>query len=487
MLRIGMDTYRKKGTGDIKVLIIGAGNCGTMVAKEIKQCKYINNSYPIGFIDDDIQKRNSRVVGLQVLGNRNAIKDVVKHYEVNHIIIAMPSASRKIIAEIVNICKETSCELKLVPNLNDIIQGKVAVSQVRNVEVEDLLGRTPISIDLEGIANYVEDKVVLVTGAGGSIGSELCRQIAPFKPRILILLGHGENSIYHIDMELGKRFPTLNRVPVIADVKNREDIMAVFNKYKPQVVFHAAAYKHVPLMEQNPQQAVMNNIFGTKHVAEVSDLYNVERFVLISTDKAVNPTSVMGASKRVAEIIVQTVSIESTTRFSAVRFGNVLGSRGSVIPKFKTQIAEGGPVTVTHPDMIRYFMTIPEASQLVVQAGAFTKRGEIFILDMDKPVSIYQLAKDLIRLSGLEPNVDIDIQFTGLRPGEKLFEELLTDEEGLSATKNNRIFIGKPLDREVDRLMEEINGLEAILRYEIPEVKGFIQSLLSSKETKSVS
>lgn len=483
VLRLSKDNYRKKGTGQFKVLIIGAGDCGSMVAKEIMQNKYITNSYPVGFIDDDIRKFNSHIAGLRVLGDRSAIQDVVKRCEVDHIIISMPSASRKTISEIVTICKETHCQLKIVPKLGDIIEGKVTVSHIRDVEVQDLLGRSPATIDLAGIANYVEDKVVLVTGAGGSIGSELCRQIAPFKPSKLILLGHGENSIYQIDIELEKKFPNLIRQPIIADVKVREEIMTIFDRYKPDVVFHAAAYKHVPLMEQNRKKAYANNIIGTKNVAEASDRYNVDRFVLISTDKAVNPISVMGASKRMAEIIVQSIGSRSATKFSAVRFGNVLGSRGSVIPRFKAQIAEGGPVTVTHPEMIRYFMTIPEASQLVVQAGAYTKNGEIFILDMGEPMNIHTLAKDLIRLSGLEPNRDIDIQFTGLRPGEKLFEELFTNDEELGSTKNNRIFIGTPLVREADVLMNEMNDLESIMQVDLSEVKAFIIDLLNSTST----
>lgn len=417
-----------------------------------------------------------------MLGDRNDIHQVVKKHAVNHIIIAMPSASRKDISEIANICKETNCELKITPKLDDILQGKITASAVRDVDVEDLLGRAPVQIDLEGIANYVENKIVLITGAGGSIGSELCRQIAPFKPKLLLLLGHGENSIYLIESELQKRFPELKREPLIADVQNMESVMRIFREYRPQVIFHAAAHKHVPLMEKNSYQAVLNNIIGTKNVAEAAYLNGAERFVLISTDKAVNPTSVMGATKRIAEILVQCFSRRSAgTKFAAVRFGNVLGSRGSVIPRFKEQISEGGPVTVTHPEMIRYFMTIPEASQLVIQAGAYATGGEVFILDMDKPVKIFDLAKDLIRLSGFEPFKDIDIVFTGMRPGEKMFEELLTDEEGMSATKNNRIFIGKPMSAEAQEINEEIGQLERIIRVDLTEIKAFIRELLEEK------
>ncbi|WEK53632.1 MAG: nucleoside-diphosphate sugar epimerase/dehydratase [Candidatus Cohnella colombiensis] len=478
VLRLSSDNYRKKGTGEFKVLIIGAGDSGTLVAKELKQNKHVNNSYIVGFIDDDPRKQSRQISGLRVLGNRNAIGQIARKWEVNQIIIAIPSAEREDVSEIVKICKETNCELKIIPQIRDIIQGKVSISRMRNVEVQDLLGRSPVSIDLEGIANFVENKVVLVTGAGGSIGSELCRQIAPFKPEKLILLGHGENSIYQIDLELRKKFPGLHICPKIMDVKNREGIMDIFANDMPQVVFHAAAYKHVPLMESNPEQAVHNNIYGTINVAEASDRYGVERFVLISTDKAVNPTSVMGATKRVSEIIIQTIGLRSATKFSAVRFGNVLGSRGSVIPTFKSQIAEGGPVTVTHPDMTRYFMTIPEAAQLVIQAGAYTERAELFILDMGEPMNIYQLAKDLIRLSGFEPHKDIEIQFIGLRPGEKLYEELLTNDEKLSTTMNNRIFIGSPLTRDKDALLREINHLESIIRYNISEAKQYVEPQL---------
>lgn len=480
--RLFSDNYHRKGTNETRVLVIGAGDCGIMVAKEIKQNKYLNNSYLVGFIDDDPQKKLNRVVGIRVLGDRNDIHQVVKKHAVNHIIIAMPSASRKDISEIANICKETNCELKITPKLDDILQGKITASAVRDVDVEDLLGRAPVQIDLEGIANYVENKIVLITGAGGSIGSELCRQIAPFKPKLLLLLGHGENSIYLIESELQKRFPELKREPLIADVQNMESIMRIFREYRPQVIFHAAAHKHVPLMEKNSYQAVLNNIIGTKNVAEAAYQNGAERFVLISTDKAVNPTSVMGATKRIAEILVQCFSRRSAgTKFAAVRFGNVLGSRGSVIPRFKEQISEGGPVTVTHPEMIRYFMTIPEASQLVIQAGAYATGGEVFILDMDKPVKIFDLAKDLIRLSGFEPFKDIDIVFTGMRPGEKMFEELLTDEEGMSATKNNRIFIGKPMSAEAQEINEEIGQLERIIRVDLTEIKAFIRELLEEK------
>ena len=460
--RMIRDGYYKKTNDQRKALIIGAGDCGTLIAKELKQ-NASSEIYPIAFIDDDPLKYKHQIYGLSVLGGRDKILDIVISYGVDDIIIAIPSLSRKETSEIIEICKQTKAKLKIIPKLDDLIQGKVSLQEIRDVEVDDLLGRDPVKVDLRGIADYVEHKTVLITGAGGSIGSELCRQIAPFHPKELLLLGHGENSIYMIEMEMRRMFPDLCIRSIIADVQDRRRIEEVFSYYRPQVVFHAAAHKHVPLMEQNPAEAIKNNVFGTKNVAECADLFGTERFVLISTDKAVNPTSIMGATKRIAEMFIQSLGKNSKTKFIAVRFGNVLGSRGSVIPYFKEQIKRGGPVTVTHPEMIRYFMTIPEAVQLVIQAGAIVQGGEIFILDMGKPVKIVELAKDLIRLSGFEPNVDIDIEFSGIRPGEKLYEELLTSEEGLSSTKHDRIFIGKPANINRSELDFEIKKLEKVL------------------------
>ena len=375
----------------------------------------------------------------------------------------MPSVSRTEIKHIIELCKQTKAKLKIVPILNDLIIGKVNIQQIRDVQVEDLLGRDPVHTDLQGIANYVEGKTVLVTGAGGSIGSELCRQIAKFKPKQLLLLGHGENSIYTIEMELRQNYPSLRLEPIIADVQDRDRIEQVFEIHRPQVVFHAAAHKHVPLMERNPAEAIKNNVFGTRNVAWAAHLYTAERFVLISTDKAVNPTSVMGTTKRIAEMIIHTINKGSKTKYAAVRFGNVLGSRGSVIPRFKEQIQRGGPVTVTHPEMVRFFMTIPEAVQLVIQAGAYAQGGEVFVLDMGEPVKISDLAKSLIKLSGFEPDDDIKIIYTGMRPGEKLYEELLTSEEGLTSTLHNRIFIGKSEEYELDMLRQRVRQLEAVV------------------------
>lgn len=445
-----------KGAGKQNVLVVGAGDCGALIAKEIVQNEAFAGSQLIGFIDDNTDMRKMQILGHPVLGDRSKIDDIVKDKDVQDIIIAIPSAKRSEIIEIINICKLTGAKVRIIPSINDLINGKVAVKALRNVEVEDLLGRDPVNIDLAGIADYVSDKVVLVTGAGGSIGSELSRQIASFNPSRLLLLGHGENSIYTIEMELRTKFPHLVLETIIADIQDRSRMDAVFRVHRPKVVFHAAAHKHVPLMERNPSEAVKNNVFGTKNVADCADKYKADRFVLISSDKAVNPSSVMGATKRIAEMYIQSINTTSETSFVAVRFGNVLGSRGSVIPRFKQQIASGGPVTVTHPDMVRYFMTIPEAVQLVIQAGAFAKGGEVFILDMGKPVRILDLALDLIRLSGLEPDEDIEIKFTGMREGEKLFEELLTDSEATTATQHERIFISKP---------SEINRTELLLQY----------------------
>ena len=403
-----------------KVLIVGAGDAGALLLREL-------NQYHIG-------KR-------QVIG---------------FIIIAMPSVKGKNIKEIINICKKTSCKLTILPGVYEIIEGSVSVSQLRPVDVEDLLGRDPVELDNVAVAKYLSGKTVLITGAGGSIGSEIVRQVAKMYPNKLLLVGKGENSIYEIMQDMNLEYPQLKKVPIIADVRDEERINAIMDYFKPQVVFHAAAHKHVPLMEYQPSEAVRNNILGTKVIAETAAKHKVETFVMISTDKAVNPTSVMGCTKRIAEMFVQSMNKESSTRFVAVRFGNVLGSRGSVIPLFKKQIAKGGPVTVTDAEMKRYFMTIPEASQLVLQAGAMAKGGEVFVLDMGKPVRIYDLAKDLIKLSGFIPDKDIEIKITGLRPGEKLFEELLSAEDGTEKTTHSKIFIAKIKDVDKAELQRQI-------------------------------
>nr|WP_312562807.1 nucleoside-diphosphate sugar epimerase/dehydratase [Anaerospora sp.] len=423
-----------------KVLIIGAGDAGAMIARELRQ-RFYDTKNLIGFIDDDRNKIKNKLFGVPVLGNCDDLPQVVCKYGVTEIIIAIPSANGERLREIFKACRETKCTVKTVPGLYEIIDGQVTVDQLRNIDLEDILRREPVKLDLDQIAGYLTRKRVLVTGAGGSIGSELCRQIARMSPSQITLVGKGENSIYEIHQELTAKFPKLSIEPVIADVRDKHRIFNIFSRVQPQVVFHAAAHKHVPLMEAQPEEAVRNNIFGTQTVAEAADRANAEKFVLISTDKAVNPTSVMGATKRVAEMIIQNMNRISNTSFVAVRFGNVLGSRGSVIPLFKKQILKGGPITITHPDMKRYFMTIPEASQLVLQAGALAQGGEVFVLDMGEPIKIVDMATDLIELSGLEPGRDIEIQFSGLRPGEKLFEELLTAEEGTSSTKHEKIYV----------------------------------------------
>ncbi|HHV56943.1 MAG TPA: polysaccharide biosynthesis protein [Firmicutes bacterium] len=438
------------------VLIVGAGDAGAAVVREFRNHDRIPGNgadmRPIGFVDDDPAKQGQHLLGFPVLGRRKDIPDLVRAYGVAEIIIAMPSVRGKAIKEIVEICRGTGAKLRIIPGMYDLMEGKVRVDPIRPVQVEDILGREPVKVDVPSIAGYLAGQTVLVTGAGGSIGSELCRQVARVRPRLLVLLGHGENSIYQIHQELSGRYPELALARVIADVKDEAAVGDVFRTYAPGVVFHAAAHKHVPLMELNPAEALRNNVLGTRVVAEAAARYGAHTFVLISTDKAVNPTSIMGASKRVAEAVVQSLGRGSKTRFAAVRFGNVLGSRGSVVPLFQRQIAAGGPVTVTHPEMVRYFMTIPEAVQLVIQAGALAKGGEVFVLDMGEPVKIVDLARNMIELSGYKPGVDMDIVFTGIRPGEKLYEEILTAGEGITATSHERIFIARPEEVAEDKL-----------------------------------
>lgn len=460
--------YRQIQRKKNKVLIIGAGDAGAMLLREIERY-HIANRQVIGFIDDDKNKTGKILLGVKVLGTRNELVKIASEKGIDEIIIAMPSVKGKEIKAIISICKQTNSKLTILPGLYEIIEGKVSISQLRPVDIEDLLGRDPVKLDTTAVKEYLAGKIVLITGAGGSIGSEIVRQVAKMQPKKLLLLGKGENSIYEITQELKINCPEVKTVPIIADIRDKERIKAIMDYFKPQVVFHAAAHKHVPLMEYQPAEAVRNNILGTKVVADEAAAHNVETFVMISTDKAVNPTSVMGCTKRVAEMYVQSMNKNSGTRFVAVRFGNVLGSRGSVIPLFKKQIAKGGPVTVTHPDMKRYFMTIPEASQLVLQAGAMAKGGEVFVLDMGEPVRIYDLAKDLITLSGLIPDKDIEIKITGLRPGEKLFEELLSAEDGTEKTTHKKIFTARikeidkaGLDREIRRILEITDGEEVV-------------------------
>lgn len=453
-----------KDDSDIKrVLIIGGGEAGSMVVKEMYNNPQIHR-YPVAIIDDDPKKHRMKIYGVPVVGNRMDISRVVQQKEVDEILIAMPSASRREIREIVNICNKTRCSLKTLPGIYEIIDGRVSIKQMRDIEIEDLLGRDPVEVDLAAMSDYLVNETVLITGGGGSIGSELCRQIAGFSPRKLIIFDCYENNAYEIQQELKRRYGSdLNLEVCIGTVCDRNRLEQVFKIYRPMVIFHAAAHKHVPLMEENPMEAIKNNVFGTVNVAECADKYEARRFVLISTDKAVNPANVMGATKRIAEIVVQDMDRKSKTEFVAVRFGNVLGSNGSVIPLFRKQISEGGPVTVTDPEVIRYFMTISEAVQLVIQAGAMAKGGEIFVLDMGEPIKIRDLARDLIKLSGFEPDVDIKIEYVGLRPGEKLYEELLMAEEGLRETEHEKIFIGKPVFNNINQLKRELEMLKAIL------------------------
>jgi FlaA1/EpsC-like NDP-sugar epimerase len=487
--RIIRDNYIKIQPYHRHALVIGAGYAGTIVVKELKH--YQSEIYPIAFIDEDVRKKNLEVLGVPVVGGSKDIQRAVETFNITDIIIALPSASRTEIADILEICKQTGCQIKMIPRMNDLINGNISLKMIRDVSVEDLLGREPVSVDLNGITDYLTNHVVMVTGAGGSIGSELCRQIAEFNPEKLLLLGRGENSIYEIELELRNKFPDLAIEPIIADIQHKQRIHGIFDQYRPQVVFHAAAHKHVPLMEQNPIEAIKNNILGTKNVSECAHEFEALKFVMVSTDKAVNPTSVMGATKRIAEMIVQSLNQTSNTHFSAVRFGNVLGSRGSVIPIFKRQIESGGPITVTHPEMIRYFMTIPEAVQLVIQTGALATGGEVFILDMGKPVKIADLAHDLIRLSGLEPDKDIKVVYSGIRPGEKLFEELLTSEEGTSATKHDRIYVGRPLKAHADELSFQLKKLECLTlekdQPDLLEIREQLKQLVPSYQVKDVS
>lgn len=460
-----------------KVMIIGAGAAGNMLLREIETSGYIAKSVKC-FVDDNPGCQGKSMRGVPIVGGREAIPDAVEQYGIDEIIIAVPSANKKTISELVEICKNTGARIQILPGMYQLVNGDVSVSKLRKVEIEDLLGREPIKIDVDKVAGYVSGKVVLVTGGGGSIGSELCRQLAAHNPKQLIIVDIYENNAYDIQQELKRKYPNLNLEVLIGSVRNTGRINQIFEQYRPQYVFHAAAHKHVPLMEDSPGEAIKNNVFGTYKTAKAADKYGVERFVLVSTDKAVNPTNIMGASKRMCEMIVQMMNTESKTEFVAVRFGNVLGSNGSVIPLFKKQIAEGGPVTVTDPNIIRYFMTIPEAVSLILEAGAFAKGGEIFVLDMGKPVKILDLAENLIKLSGYRVGEDIEIKFTGLRPGEKMYEELLMSEEGLKSTENELIHIGKPIEFDHEEFKRQLNELDVISREEPEKVKKLVKDIV---------
>ena len=450
-----------------------------MLIREIQTSDKIDYN-PVCIVDDDPAKIGKSIGDVKIVGSTAEIKDFAELYNIEEILIAMPSVPKKEIQKIFDICKTTKCKVKILPGLYQIVNGEASVSALRPVQIIDLLGREQIKVNLDEIVGYIEGRVVLVTGGGGSIGSELCRQIASHNPKQLIILDIYENNAYEIEQELRRKHPELNQLALIASVRDVGKMDDVFKKHRPDIVFNAAAHKHVPLMETSPNEAIKNNVFGTLNVARCSDKYGVKTFVQISTDKAVNPTNVMGATKRICEMIIQTLGRHSKTNFVAVRFGNVLGSNGSVIPLFERQIAEGGPVTVTHKDIIRYFMTIPEAVSLVLQAGAYAKGGQIFVLDMGEPVRIYDLAYNLIKLSGLEPGIDIEIKCTGLRPGEKLYEERLMDEEGMQTTANGLINIANPIDIDEGFLWAELDKLYKAAYAETDNIRATVAELVTT-------
>lgn len=487
VIRFGLSFFRglknnyplKKQNQDKRILIIGSGATASLIASEIKNHASTYGQV-IGFIDEDENKLNKNIAGVKVLGNNYDIVSIAHRLKINEIIIAMPTANSVTMRMIVGECNRTEAKVRITPGIREMIDGQVSISKIRDVEIEDLLGRETVNLNITEVANYIEDKIIMVTGGGGSIGSELCRQISRLNPGKLIILDNYENNAYDIQNELLKDYgKKLNLDVIIASVRDRDSIFSIIETSHPDVIFHAAAHKHVPLMERSPNEAIKNNVFGTKNVAEAAHEYGVERFVLISTDKAVNPTNMMGASKRICEMIIQGLAQQSKTKFTAVRFGNVLGSNGSVVPLFKKQIKEGGPVTVTHREIIRYFMTIQEAAQLVIQSGAIAKGGEIFVLDMGQPVKIYDLAVDLIKLSGLKLNEDIEIEITGLRPGEKLYEELLMDTEGLSDTRYDKIRIGQPSEIDYLMLKKSLDEVRLILKSSDKDVLiGMVQNIV---------
>ena len=466
-----------------KVMIIGGGEAGRTLITEIQNSKYLDQKVAC-IIDDDPKKIGRYIKGIKVVGNRDSIKKNVKRYNIQQIILTIPSVNSARIRPIVEICQDTNCELMILPGVYQLVTGEVKASKLRPVKIEDLLGRDEVHINLNEIMDYVSGKVIMVTGGGGSIGSELCRQIAEHRPKQLIIFDIYENNAYDIQQELVRKHPELDLVVLIGSVRDENRIDSIFEQYHPEIIYHAAAHKHVPLMEDSPNEAIKNNVLGTYNMVRMADKWNVKRFVQISTDKAVNPTNIMGASKRICEMIIQTYNKESNTEYVAVRFGNVLGSNGSVIPLFKKQIAEGGPVTVTHPEIIRYFMTIPEAVSLVLQAGAYAKGGEIFVLDMGDPVKILDLAKNMIRLSGYKVDQDIKIEFTGLRPGEKLFEELLMDEEGMTDTPNKLIHIGHPIDVDEVKLFHALRVLEQAAQSETDDMRLIVESIVPTYHPK---
>ena len=465
------------GKQAIPVMLIGAGEAGSIILQEFKNSKFVEKEI-VCVIDDDPKKWGTFIHGVPVVGGRRKITQSVVRFGIQEIVLAIPTLKPHERNNIINICQQTGCKMSTLPGIYQLINCDVKVFMLRDVQIEDLLGREAVRTDLESIMSYVKDQKVMVTGGGGSIGSELCRQIADDQPKQLIIIDNYENAAYELQMELGRKHPELDVIVLIVSVQNRRKIREIFEQYKPDLVFHAAAHKHVPLMEYSPCEAIKNNVFGTMNVASEANRSGVKRMVLISTDKAVRPTNIMGASKRICEMVIQTYNQRSKTEYVAVRFGNVLGSNGSVVPLFKQQIREGGPVTVTHPDIIRYFMTIPEAVSLVLQAGAYAQGGEIFILDMGEPVKILDLAENMIRLSGLVPGEDIEIKFTGLRPGEKLYEELLIDDDNKKETANKRIFIGQPIKIDEAEFDEKMKELEKATFSEDENIRQVVKKLV---------
>ncbi len=475
---------QKDSASRTNVLVMGAGGAGNMLVREIANSSHVNKRV-VCIVDDAKAKQGSYLHGVKIMGTRDDIPRLVKKYHVDEIMLALPSAPAQEIKKILDICKETGCELKRLPGIYQLVNGEVGISKLKEVEVNDLLGREPVEVDLSAILDYVAGKTVLVTGGGGSIGSEICRQVAEHNPKRLVIVDIYENTAYDIQNELKNKFPNLDLAVLIASVRNTKRMDMIFEKFRPDIVYHAAAHKHVPLMEDSPNEAVKNNVLGTWKVVQAADRWKTKRFVMISTDKAVNPTNIMGATKRICEMIVQTYNNRSQTEFVSVRFGNVLGSNGSVIPLFKKQIAQGGPVTVTHPDIIRYFMTIPEAVSLVLQAGVYARGGEIFVLDMGEPVKIVDLARNLILLSGHKPDEDIPIVFTGLRPGEKLYEEMLMEEEGLKDTENKLIHIGMPIKLDEDRFLMQLENLADYVVQEPADIRKWVQDIVPTYHPQS--
>ena len=481
LIRTGQKMFEQKSNSyaEERVMVIGAGNAGQLLIRELIMSSHLS-AKACCIIDDNPAKKGRFLDGIPIVGNRHDIPEMVVKYNINKIIYAVPTTAGKDRKEILNICKDTGCQVQVIPGIYQMVDGKVSVSNLRPVSIEDLLGRDEVVVDNDQIHSFLEGKVIMVTGGGGSIGSELCRQIARENPKKLLIFDIYENNAYEIQQELRRKYPNVHFETLIGSVRNTNRLESIFKEYKPDVIYHAAAHKHVPLMEESPNEAIKNNVFGTYKLSKAAAEFGVKKFVLISTDKAVNPTNIMGASKRLCEMIIQMMNRNTDTDFVAVRFGNVLGSNGSVIPLFKKQIEEGGPVTVTDPRIIRYFMTIPEAVALVLQAGLYAKGGEIFVLDMGDPVKIDDMARNLIRLSGYEPDVDIKIKYTGLRPGEKLYEEMLMSEEGLKETPNKLIHIGQPIEMDDELFAKQLSELEKACKAERSDIKQIVADIVKT-------